>query len=142
MSAEYAKYTTAVTAYNTKKDDYTKAFLAERERAGDFARALVEPPIYVPVRPCPPETPLAWWGPNIDLAFGTHISAWTSAVKTTLKATLIENNYTPDAKNTYKMGFLQSTTDTTGKTETTLSYVGHVFGKLGQGEIAMPGYAG
>jgi hypothetical protein len=85
----------------------------------------------VPTRPCPPDQPIEWWGVNIDLGYSVAFSSWTTAIKETYKATLKENNYVAAASSTYKMGFLQSTSDITGITTSTIAYVGHIFGRLG-----------
>ena len=61
--------------------DYTTAFNTEIERATDFLRVIIEAPIEIPSRPCPPDTPPAWWGVSIDLTYDIAFASWTNEIK-------------------------------------------------------------
>lgn len=96
-------------------------------------------PFAVPARPCPPSQPIVWEGPSLKLkqAFAATPITWTT-VKTKKDAAYLANSTTnmPSEKFSYRQGFLTTTPDSTGLTVTN---VGHVFGRLGEGAKNYPG---
>jgi hypothetical protein len=113
-------FNTAAAAYNTKAKE-------EKARKADATKAVFDPPIAVPARPCAPTVPAAYAGPVPNFA-GT--AALTAAQKTANAATWAENSGVAAATSSFKMGYLQvnaADTATAGDVN-----AGHVFGILGQ----------
>lgn len=91
MKADYDGYTaaantynTAVTSYNTDKDAYNKALADEKTRKADFFKAMFDPAVVIPTRPCQPTRPGAFSG--VDFKYDTT-TAITDAEKLTMKGT-------------------------------------------------------
>lgn len=51
----YTKYNELITAYETERLNYNTLLAKELRRISDTSRYLVEPPVDVPKRPCPPD---------------------------------------------------------------------------------------
>jgi hypothetical protein len=132
-------YSTALTTFNTDRDNFNSANKDENTRKADFFKALFEPAIVVPSRPCPPNRPAAWGMMlTLDLA-AARATAYTWPATFTVSTV---DNYGAQLKysTTNKPvalfhnanGYLQATTDTT-----TVNLVDtyKAFGRLGQGTM-------
>lgn len=95
----------------------------------------------VPKRPCKPTLPVTYKGLTIKIE-PTWFTSFTTDQKKLFWAALEEGSFTPDPSSSRKSGFLQVSTDITVKTTASIANVGHVYGRLGQGEATMPSFAG
>ena len=95
----------------------------------------------VPKRPCKPTLPVTDKGLTIKIE-PTWFTSFTTDQKKLFWAALEEGSFTPDPSSSRKSGFLQVSTDITVKTTASIANVGHVYGRLGQGEATMPSFAG
>jgi len=134
-NASYTTYNSAKSTYDTAKTAYNTALTAEKARVADFFKAMFDPAVTIPARPCQPTMPAAYMGPNVDHTI-------TNAAYTTINATSKALGYgafgrNAIAKPTLNSGFLSSTPDSTA-TPPAFTWTGHVFGLWGQGAAAMP----
>lgn len=92
----------------------------------------------VPEKPCPPERPFAYSGPILKIKEAVDGTTWTSIVSGTSKDAFLAYSTTnmPAEAFSSRKGYLSSTGDNSG---TDTSNVGHVFGRLGEGNANMPG---
>lgn len=130
-------YNSAKSSYDTKKTTYNAAVTDEEARMKDFFKATFEPKIAIPTRPDPPSQPYAYVGPV--LAFNDAVASgatWkaTAALQGS-NAFLATSTKLPVAGSATRSGYLYSSADTTAKT---VAQCGHVFGRLGQGDMSLP----
>jgi len=134
-TASYASYNSAKSTYDTAKTAYNTALAAEKARVADFFKAMFDPAVTIPARPCQPTMPAAYMGPNVDITL-------TTGAYTTINATSKVLGYGAFARNavstpTLNSGFLSSTPDSTVAAPL-FTWTGHVFGLYGQGAATMP----
>jgi hypothetical protein len=85
--AAVTSYEALVTSYNTAKTAYNKALADEKARKADFFKAMFEPAVVIPERPCQPVAPATWSG--LDFKYAST-AALTAAEKTAKTATFAE----------------------------------------------------
>jgi len=132
-------FNSANSSYETLRKTYDEALTAENARLADALKAAFDPKIAVPTRPCSPTRPGDYSGTYLDLTSSTAFSATQTAMG--MRANIKSFLKTSDAKNdlanenaSFKMGAMY----VEGATAATLgTTVGHVFGRLGQGEATM-----
>lgn len=137
MNAEYttynnaaAVYNSAVTSYNTDKDAYNKALADEAARKADFFKAMFDPAVVIPTRPCQPTQPGAFSG--IDFKYDTTTPI-TAAEKAAMKGTFNQNGGAIAAIASFKVGYqLPSSADTALAAGTG---AGHTYGFFGAGDL-------
>lgn len=133
--AKYATFTTASTGYKTTMTTYDTALTAETTRAADFMKAMFEPPVAIPQRPCPPEQPMSPMGPKLLVFDSAKASptAWTAVSKTDGSAYLkySTTHVTNDLFHT-RVAYIAPASDTTPAAKVTAN-IGAVFGRLGEG---------
>lgn len=100
----------------------------------------MQAPNIIPVRPCEPDVPAKYDGLSLDMSGTPAFSAYTTTDKTGKKAVLSEGLTGANVAATVKSGFLQASTNTASTTTTEIANVGHVFGRMGEGERTMPSY--
>ena len=141
FKTNYDAYTTTLNSYNTKKDAYNSALKNEKSRQADFMTLWFNTPITIPARPCPPTQPMAFSGPMMKLSqgFGTSAVTWTTiAGQTDQTAYLaVGSTHMPTVFAATRYGYLSSTGDTSQATQPT-GKIGHIFGRLGQGDATEP----
>ena len=140
FKAAYDSFATVVGAYNSKKDEYNNAVKKEQARKADLFQFFLSPPVAIPQRPCPPNQPMAYSGPAMKLsdALSATPAKWTDlASKTDNTAYLgVGSTHMPTVAAATRYGYLTSTSDDSQATQPTGS-VGHVFGRLGQGDATL-----
>ena len=134
-TASYTSYNSAKATYDTARTAYNTALAGEKARVADFFKAMFDPAVTIPARPCQPTMPAAYSGPNVDWTL-------TNNPYTSVNATSKVKGYGVFARNsvptpTLNSGFLSSTPDSTATTPVA-TWTGHVFGLYGQGAAAMP----
>jgi len=132
LSAEYASYTTMANTYNTAKSDYeTKRteyntqLAAEKTRQADFFKAMFEPAVVIPERPCQPTRPDAFSG--IDFKYAETV-ATTAPNKLLSHGTFNQNGGVQAAAASYKLGYQLPTNAAAWAVG-----AAHTYGLLGQG---------
>jgi len=128
-------FETKKTAYNLLRVAYNTAQAAEEARLADLFKALFDPAVVVPDRPCPPDQPADWTGidfKSVMTGTGNTLAEWTAANKAAKWGTLYLNKGVQSVAATYKLGYQMVTADTT---TTTVASTGHIYGLLGQGDL-------
>jgi len=137
-------FETDKTAFNDAKDKYEKAIKTENDRVADIFLSVFSAEGDIPARPELITAPPAYAGPTIDLSkyVGSGAKTWKpkeseNAGNAAIMSTTNDWCGTPVADNKFsnKLGYLVSTNDTAA---TAVQKVGHVFGRLGQGDKVMP----
>lgn len=137
MKADYDAYTavantynTAVTSYNTDKDAYNKALADEKTRKADFFKAMFDPAVVIPTRPCQPTQPGAFSG--IDFKYDTT-TVITATEKAAMKGTFNQNGGARATAASFKVGYqLPSVADTA---LAAAAGAGHTYGFFGAGDL-------
>ena len=137
LKSEYDTYTaaantynTAVTTYNTNKDAYNKALTDEAARKADFFKAMFDPAVTIPERPCQPDRPAAFSG--VDFKYDTTV-AITTAEKAAMKGTFAYNGGSVSANTSFRVGYqLPAITDAA---ITAGDGAGHTYGYFGAGNL-------
>lgn len=141
-TAEYNAYEALRTTYETSRTAYNKAIENEKARRADFFKSILETPLTIPARPCPPTKPATWDWLNLDIkgSQATGATWFTDQAAATVKAWLNNGStHVPTTDFTIRSGNLQVSSDV-AKAET-ISEAGHVFGRLGQGANSLPANA-
>jgi hypothetical protein len=132
LSADYASYTTMANTYNTAKSDYetkktayNSALADEKTRQADFFKAMFEPAVAIPERPCQPTRPDAFSG--IDFKYATTV-ATTDPNKLLMQGTFTSNTGVQAAAASYKLGYQLPATGSAWA-----AGAAHTYGLLGQG---------
>ena len=144
---DFTDYENSKKDYDKNLEKYDDEIMTEKEREKDFFKSSFEPKTKISQMPNRPSQPSDYDGPLLDLYKGlgkgnTAAIEWSDANKDKigrsayLKNTVGAKSNKPDASFATRMGYLLSSLDNTktGK----ISYVGHVFGKLGQAQATDP----
>jgi hypothetical protein len=125
------------------KTAYNDVISYNKERDTDFMKGILQAPVKLPVRPCKPDRPTQFAGIVAQFS-STKMSSWTTANKDAKWAEINQGlsgtDPTPVVASTLRSGFLQASTNTASTTTTEIANVGHVFGRMGQGERTMASY--
>jgi hypothetical protein len=137
---QITSFNTAKTAYDTKKDEYNNALKSEKLRAEDFFSFWFTPATVIPLRPCPVSSVIEYSGPKLKLedpvkTTPVNWSAVAASIDKTAYLAYLTTNM-PVSGAATRRGYIAATSDDTG---TSVANVGHVFGRLGEGEANYPG---
>jgi len=141
-TAENAAFNSLNSAYEGKRTTYDDALTAETTRLADALKAAFEPMISIPTRPCAPVRPSAYDSVFLQLdsatAFGTTrtLAGWRGNLVQTLGTGDTANDTKVAVVSVHK-GYIYPTMDTTATAA--LGEAGHIFGRLGQGTMTLPG---
>lgn len=134
-NSQVSTFNSANSSYETLRKTYDEALTAENARLADALKAAFDPKIAVPTRPCSPTRPGDYSGAYLDLssttAYGTTYATMggRANIKSFVSTSNALNNLA-NANASFKQGlmYLVGTSTTLGTS------VGHVFGRLGQGD--------
>merc|ERR1711957_228710 len=139
-SSQVSSYNTDNNSYETLRKTYDEALTKETARLADALKAAFDPKIAVPTRPCSPTRPGEYSGTYLDLtnaaAYGaTYTAAGTMAnIVSKASSSNAALNNMANVNSAVKKGAMYLE----GATAATLgSSVGHVFGRLGQGDATV-----
>jgi len=133
----YAAYDSALTTFNTDAAAYNDAVAA-------YNTALTDTPKELPVvmeRPCPPTKPAAITGFEIVMDDTVDMSTAIETKTTGIAEYVQQNGDTTKINDAKRFGYVMSA-DVYEEDEAFVSataHAGHVFGRLGQGKMNMPG---
>jgi hypothetical protein len=153
VSAVYNDYASKKTSYESLRTLYNDAATKESDRLKDFFKAMFEPPVSVPTRPCAPTQPAEYTGVTID--FKKNVSdGWKAkaADQGTLGALRIATgDYAANSADNVKyfhvrVGYMYSGGDAIAS-ENLSSNIAHLWGRFGEGKAtdyanAAPFYLG
>lgn len=142
----YSGYGNALSSYNTDATAYNTAVTAYNTALTAKEKELPK----VPVRPCPPSAPAAFTGFDIytDKTSGQLTTLLTATANTKPFVAYVQqdNGGTVQINDSKRFGYVMTSkvydhTTATNKVFAESAEAGHVFGRLGQGEMNMPGKA-
>lgn len=151
--AKLGKYEPLIQIYNNAITTNRQKYASIPEGQEMFAFLIA--PEFVPPRPCPPDQPPAYWGLKLDFTktWGAGGSSLTQQERESQLSqyrnypnkslddeSMIAVEPTSSVLKSVRTGFLQASTDIALFTSAQIQNVGHVFGRLGQGERTMPNY--
>lgn len=145
--ARFDTYNKAKTDFEKLRDAYNDLVTYADQRNSDLLHQILQAPTVLPERPCKPDVPTQYTG--IKAYFGTDkkMSAFGNAADGeiqnkwgVLNEGIVANDPTPVVASTLKTGFLQASINTGAQTDAEIQNVGHIFGRMGQGERTMPEY--
>jgi len=137
-NSQVSTFNSANSSYETLRKTYDDALTAENARLADALKAAFDPMIAVPTRPCSPTRPGDYSGAYLDLksttAYGTTYA--TMGGRANIKSYLSSGNPLNNLANA-NASFKQGLMYLVGTSTTLGTSVGHVFGRLGQGDATM-----
>jgi len=137
---ENAAYEALKTTYESAKTTYNAALKTEATRNNDILAQWFTAPTKIPVRPCPPDVPAAYVGPKIDwwLATSNLVNNVNATSRVEGYGVLDRMAATIMPKPSLNSGFVQAAPDISNGVTPNITFAGHTFGLLGQGNATLP----
>lgn len=136
VSSVFNDYSGKLTTFNGDKTTYDDAAQKEADRRADFFKAMFDPPVTVPTKPCPPTQPKDYSGVTIDLA-KSIADGWLAQDKQGMLANIKvrTDTYAHEDRFHSRKGYALSGPD---KSKTgAIANIGHVWGRFGEGAATM-----